>query len=138
MEQRISIITLGVSDLARARAFYERGLGWHASRASTAGIVFFDLGGVALALYDRGALGSEAGLRGEPGGATLAHNVRSREAVDQVLARAAAAGATVLGPAVDRFWGGYSGYFHDPEGHAWEVAWNPHLALDDEGRIHLP
>ncbi len=141
MEQRLSIVTLGVSDLARARAFYCDGLGWRASRASNETLVFIDAGGVALALFRRDDLAQDAGL--DPygqgfSGVTLAHNVAERSGVDRVLAEAEAAGAAVLKPAENAFWGGYSGYFADPDGHAWEVAWNPFFPLDDDGRIVLP
>jgi catechol 2,3-dioxygenase-like lactoylglutathione lyase family enzyme len=140
MEQRLSIVTLGVADLARSRRFYER-LGWKASGASTQDIVFFQLGGSALSLYGREALAHDAVLPAEGtgfGGITLAHNVRSREEVDAVLKQAQAAGARVLKPAEDAFWGGYSGYFADPDGHPWEIAWNPHSPLLDDGSFRLP
>ncbi len=141
MDQRLSIVTLGVSDLARARAFYCDGLGWRASRASNENIVFIDAGGVALALYPRGYLAADARLDAQGAGfsgVTLAHNVAGRDDVDRVLAEAEAAGAAILKPAEDAFWGGYSGYFADPDGHAWEVAWNPFFPLSDDGPIVLP
>ncbi len=140
MEQRISLITLGVANLEASRSFYER-LGWTRSVAKAEGVAFFQAGGLALALYPRQALAEDLGLTLEaPGfrGITLAHNVRSREQVDRVLAEAVEAGATLLKPAADAFWGGYVGCFADPDGFAWEVAWNPHFPLDSEGRITLP
>jgi hypothetical protein len=140
MEQRLSIVTLGVADLARSREFYER-LGWRRSAKGSEGVAFFRAGGVVLALYPRAALAEDAHVPAEGGGfggVTLAHNARSREEVDAVLAGAQAAGARLLKPAQDVFWGGYSGYFADPDGHPWEVAWNPFFPLDEEGRLQLP
>ena len=143
MEQRLSLVTLGVADLARSRRFYEEGLGWRASGASTDEVAFFQLGGIALALWGREALAEDArlpdpGPGGGFGGVALAHNVRTREEVDAVLARARAAGGRVLRPGEDASWGGYTGYFADPDGHLWEVAWNPHFALREDGALQLP
>jgi catechol 2,3-dioxygenase-like lactoylglutathione lyase family enzyme len=141
MEQRISLITLGVADLARSRRFYLDGLGWRASSAGNEHVVFIDAGGVILGLYGRAALAEDMGVAPEGrgfAGFSLAHNVRTREEVDRVLARAQAAGARVLKPAQEAFWGGYSGYFADPDGHPWEVAHNPHFPLDAAGRVQLP
>jgi uncharacterized protein len=140
MEQRVSIVTLGVSDLERSRKFYER-LGWKKSKASNDDIVFFQAGGIVLALYSRSELAKDANLDAEGrgfGGATIAYNTRSREEVDRVLDEAAQAGAKILKPAVVASWGGYSGYFADPDGHPWEVAWNPHFAIDKDGSLRLP
>ncbi len=140
MEQRISLITLGVADLDASRSFYER-LGWTRSVARSEGVVFFQVGGMALALYPRQALADDLGIQLEPPrscGVTLAHNLRNRAEVDRALAEAVDAGATLLKSGADVFWGGYVGYFADPDGFAWEVAWNPHFLLDDEGRIKLP
>jgi len=143
MEQRLSLITLGVASLPRSRHFYEDGLGWKPSSASRDSIVFFQLGGIGLALYGREALAEDAHLAESGptsgfGGITLAHNVRSREEVDAVLALAERAGGRILKPAQDVFWGGYSGYFADPDGHAWEVAWNPFAPLAEDGSLMLP
>jgi uncharacterized protein len=143
MEQRLSLVTLGVADLARSRRFYEEGLGWRASGASTGEVAFFQLGGIALALWGREALAEDARLPGPGpgggfGGIALAHNVRTREEVDAVLARARAAGGRVLRPGEDASWGGYTGYFADPDGHLWEVAWNPHFTLREDGGLQLP
>ena len=130
MDPRISMITLGVDDLERAIRFYEHGLGL--PRHPSAGEVsFFALAGTWLGLYGREALARDAGRAaaapaGTFGGIALAHNVASRAAVDAVLAEAVGAGATLLRAAADTDWGGYSGYFADPDGHPWEVAWNPH------------
>ncbi len=141
MEQRLSLVTLGVADVAASRAFYER-LGWTASAASQEGIAFFKAGGAVLALYGRRALAEDARLPDAPaggfGGIALAHNVRSREEVDTVLAAAVTAGGRLLAPAEEAFWGGYSGYFADPDGYPWEVAWNPGFPLAEDGSIELP
>ena len=143
MEQRLSLVTLGVADLARSRRFYEDGLGWRASGAGNAEVAFYQLGAIALALWGREELAADAGLPapgsgGGFGGIALAHNVRTREEVDVVLARAEAAGARLLKPGTDAVWGGYTGYFADPDGHLWEVAWNPFFALQEDGSLRLP
>jgi uncharacterized protein len=144
MEPRISLVTLGVADLARSRRFYEDGLGWRPSAASVATTVFYQLGGLALALYGRAALAAGSGLGAEAasgsgfGGIALAHNVRTRGEVDAVLAEAERAGGRVLAPAKTAEWGGYTGCFADPDGHVWEIAWNPHFALDAAGALRLP
>lgn len=140
MEQRISLITLGVADLERSRSFYER-LGWRRSMSKTEGIVFFQAGGIALALYPRAELARDANLAPEGrgfSGIALAWNARSRDEVDAVLAEAEAAGAAILKPAQEAFWGGYSGYFADPDQFPWEVAWNPSFAMAEDGSIRLP
>jgi catechol 2,3-dioxygenase-like lactoylglutathione lyase family enzyme len=140
MEPRISLITLGVVDIPRARRFYEA-LGWRASGASSEHVTFFQLGGLALSLYGREALAEDAHLPGAGagfGGIALGHNVRERADVDTTLDEVRAAGGTILKPAEDVFWGGYSGYFADPDGHPWEVAWNPHFPIQDDGKIQLP
>ena len=142
MDQRLSIVTLGVADLARARRFYEAGLGWTASKASQDGVIFYQVGGMVLALYPRSALADDMGVaaddsRGFPG-LTLGYNTRSREEVAAVLAAAEAAGGTILKPAADTFWGGYGGYFADPDGHIWEVSFNPFWPLLADGSVQLP
>lgn len=140
MEPRISLVTLGVADLSRSRAFYER-LGWKASSASTGTVVFFQAGGMILGLYPRRLLAEDARLDPQGsgfGGIALAHNGRGKAEVDRLLAEAVAAGATLLKPAEDACWGGYSGYFADPDGHPWEVAWNPFFPIADNGTITLP
>ena len=132
MDPRISIITLGVSDLARSVAFYRDGLGLP-KRDGPDSIAFFDLKGTWLGLYPRDDLADDvtvpAAGSGFPG-ITLAHNVSSPEEVDRTLAEAVAAGATLVKPGQEVFWGGYSGYFADPDGFYWEVAWNPHFEIE--------
>lgn len=137
MEQRVSLITLGVADLARARTFYES-LGWRVS-AGESDVVFFQAGGLVVALWDRASLARDSAVddSGGWGGVTLAHNVDSAEAVDQVLASAEAAGARIGRPGAATFWGGYSGVFVDPDGHPWEVAHNPGWRLAPDGTVHL-
>ncbi|MGC4805109.1 VOC family protein [Micromonospora sp. DT233] len=144
MEQRLSLVTLGVVDLPRARAFYER-LGWRGQEVEQT--VFFQAGGLAVVLWARDKLAADAGITdaGIPdagtdgfGGLSLAQNVRSREEVDAVLAEASAAGATVTRPARNTFYGGYAGCFTDPDGHVWEIAWNPGFPLAADGTITLP
>lgn len=140
MEQRVSIITLGVTDLDRSRQFYER-IGWRRSVAKSEGIVFFQSGGMAVALYPREELAKDANVAPDGTGfqgVTLAYNARNRAEVDSVLADAVAAGAKLLKPAQEAFWGGYSGYFSDPDGFLWEVAWNPEFAIAEDGSIRLP
>jgi predicted lactoylglutathione lyase len=137
---RVTVVTLGVQDLARSRNFYEA-LGFVASRSSNESIVFMDAGGIVLALYRRKLLADDANLSSEGsgfGGVTLARNVGSKAEVDDALEVARSAGATLLKPAQEAFWGGYSGYFADPDGHAWEVAFNPHWKLDSAGSVVLP
>ncbi len=146
MEPRLSLITLGVADVAKARLFYER-LGFKASSASQDGVTFMDAGGVVLALFGRLALAEDAklasvdaGINRPAGfsGVALAHNARSEAAVDAILAEAAVCGASLLKPGQKVFWGGYSGYFADLDGHLWEVAYNPFFPFDEAGRIRLP
>ena len=140
MQPRVSFVTLGVADVARARRFYEA-LGFKASSASQPSVTFFDAGGVVLALFGRADLADDAKLAdSRPGfsGVALAHNVASPAEVDRVLAEAVAAGARLVKPGQKAFWGGYSGYFSDPDGHLWEVAHNPFMPLDAEGRVKLP
>ncbi len=139
MEQRISIVTLGVADLGRSRRFYER-LGWKASAASNDSIVFFQAGGIALALYSRKELAKDANVATEGkgfGGITIAYNARTRDEVDTVLAEALAAGAKLLKAAEEAVWGGYSAYFADPDNSPWEVAWNPFFSIAEDGSIRV-
>lgn len=132
MEPRISIITLGVADLERSVRFYRDGLGLP-RQAGPDSIAFFDLKGAWLSLYPRGELADDVTVPAEGSGfsgVTLAHNVRSPEDVDATLQEAVDAGATLVKPGQKVFWGGYSGYFSDPDGHLWEVAWNPNFHID--------
>lgn len=140
MEQRLTLITLGVADLARSIAFYER-LGWERSARQAEGVAFFQASGIVLSLYPRAALAGDAGLPAEGAGFagfSLAYNTRAREEVDAVMAEAIAAGGTLVRPAFDIFWGGYVGFFADPDGFLWEVAWNPTFPLTEDGAITLP
>jgi predicted lactoylglutathione lyase len=140
MEQRVSLITLGVADLKRSSDFYE-GLGWRRSMAKAEGVVFFQTGGMALALFPRHELAKDANVDADGSGfngVSLAYNARSRVEVDSVLAEAEAAGAKIQKPAQEAFWGGYSGYFSDPDGFLWEVAWNPDFTMAEDGSIRIP
>jgi catechol 2,3-dioxygenase-like lactoylglutathione lyase family enzyme len=138
VEQRLSLLTLGVGDLARARRFYED-LGWRTSAGPDDDVVFFQAGGMILALWDRARLADDSGVTdgGGWGGMTLAHNVRSPAEVDAVIAEAARAGARIARPAGETFWGGYSGVFVDPDGHPWEVAHNPRWRIAEDGSVSL-
>jgi hypothetical protein len=138
VEQRLSLVTLGVRDLARARTFYEA-LGWKTGAEPDDDVVFFQAGCMVLALWGRDQLAEDSGVEdgGGWGGVTLAHNVGSPGEVDEVIREAEAAGATVTRAAAATFWGGYSGAFVDPEGHPWEVAHNPHWTLGQDGSIRL-
>jgi hypothetical protein len=137
VEQRLSAITLGVADLDRARAFYAA-LGW-APGFDEQEVVFFQANGLVVALWSRAALADDSAVAdgGGWGGVTLAHNVRSPEEVDAVIAQARAAGAAIAREPGETFYGGYSGVFHDPDGHPWEVAWNPGWTVGDDGSTRL-
>jgi catechol 2,3-dioxygenase-like lactoylglutathione lyase family enzyme len=139
VEQRVSLITLGVADVAQSRAFYEA-LGWATSAEPGSDVVFFQAGGMIVALWSRAQLAEDTAVtdRGGWGGMALAHNVRSPVEVDAVLAEADAAGATVARTGAETFWGGYSGVFVDPDGHAWEIAHNPFWVLAENGSVSLP
>jgi hypothetical protein len=138
MEQRVSLVTLGVEDLPRARAFYEA-LGWSTGAGPEDDVVFFQMKGMIVALWDRGRLAEDSGVEDAPGfgGVALAYNTRSPSEVDAVMAEAEAAGAKITRAAGKTFWGGYSGVFCDPDGHPWEVAHNPHWTVDEDGSVHL-
>jgi uncharacterized protein len=138
MEQRLSLVTLGVSDLARARAFYEK-LGWRTGARPDDDVVFFQAGGMIVALWDRKLLAEDSGVEdaGGWGGVTLAHNVGSPAEVDEVLGQAEAAGAAIPRAGAETFWGGYSGIFVDPDGHPWEIAHNPSWTLRENGSVSL-
>jgi uncharacterized protein len=138
VEQRLSLVTLGVRDLARARAFYEA-LGWKTGAAPGDDVVFFQVGGMIVALWDRASLAEDSGVEdgGGWGGVTLAYNVSSPAEVDSVIEEARAAGAHIPRAGAETFWGGYSGVFVDPEGHPWEVAHNPRWTVTDDGQTLL-
>ena len=138
MEQRLSLVTLGVRDLARARAFYEA-LGWKTGAEPDDDVVFFQAGGMIVALWGRDQLAEDSGVEdgGGWGGVTLAYNTRSPAEVDAAIEEARAAGATIVREPAEAFWGGYSGVFVDPDGHPWEVAHNPHWTVADDGSVRL-
>ncbi len=141
IEPRISLITLGVSDLPRAIAFYEA-IGWRRALRAAEGVAFFQLGPLGLSLYPDADLAEDAKTAPRVGtgfrGISLGHNARTREAVDAAIATMLAADGTLLVPAEEKFWGGYGGYVADPDGHAWEIAWNPAFPLDETGAITIP
>lgn len=139
MEQRLSLITLGVGELERAVGFYAA-LGWEPGNDwREQGVAFFQAGGIVVALWSREELAADSTVTdsGGWGGAALAYNTRSPEEVDAVLAEAEAAGATIGRPGAETFWGGYSGLFVDPDGHPWEVAHNPHWTIGDDGSVTI-
>jgi uncharacterized protein len=139
VEQRISLVTLGVADVSRAREFYER-LGWRGQEVEET--VFFQAGGIAVVLWGREKLADDAGVQDSRvdgfGGVTLAHNVRGTAEVDEVLAAAEQAGATITRSARETFYGGYAGCFVDPDGHVWEIAHNPGFQLGPDGQLTIP
>jgi len=138
VEQRVSLITLGVADLGRSRGFYER-LGWSGHEVQET--VFFQAGGLAVVLWGRDEVAADAGITDDGatfGGVVLAHNVRSRQEVDAVMAAAGEAGATITRAPAETFYGGYAGVFRDPDGHGWEIAHNPGFALAADGSLVLP
>jgi uncharacterized protein len=139
MDQRVTVITLGVDDLPRAKAFYEA-LGWRSNTPADLGVVFFQAGDLVVSLWDRNSLAEDSGVElGEGFGAvTLALNLDSPAAVDRVIDQAAAAGARIARAPGETFWGGYSGVFVDPDGHPWEIAHNPHWTLTPDGGVVLP
>ena len=138
MEQRVSLITLGVEDLGRSRAFYEA-LGWQSGAAPADDVVFFQTGCMVFALWGREQLTEDSTVvdSGGWGGVTLAYNARDREEVNGVIEQARAAGARIGREPGETFWGGYSGLFVDPDGHPWEVAHNPHWTVADDGSVSL-
>jgi catechol 2,3-dioxygenase-like lactoylglutathione lyase family enzyme len=141
MRPRINFVTLGVAGMARARSFYER-LGLVPSKASNAEVTFFDVNGTVLSLFGHDALAGDAGMAPAPApafrGMALAWNAASEAEADAILAHAEKSGGRIVKKAQKVFWGGYSGYFADPDGHLWEVAYNPFFPLDENGRIKLP
>lgn len=139
MEQRVSLITLGVADVARSREFY-RALGWVEAPSPADDVVFFQAGGMVLALWSRESLAEDSAVTddGGWGGVTTAYNTRSPMEVDSVIEEARAGGATIGREPAETFWGGYSGVFIDPDGHPWEVAHNPSWTIEDDGSVRLP
>lgn len=141
MKPRLSVVTLGVRDFERALHFYRDGLGWKPSSASQGDIAFFQLSGIVFALYPRDKLAEDAQVSPEGSGfagMTLAYNTKSQDEVDQVLQTVESLGAKIVKRAQKVFWGGYHGYFADPDGHLWEVAWNPFFEFDDKDNLILP
>lgn len=141
MRQKLSLVTLGVQDLQRALDFYKSGLEWKPSSASGDDVAFFPMGGIVLALYPREKLAEDATIdaRGSGfSGIALAYNAKSQAEVDEVLQTVKRIGGKIVKPAEKVFWGGYSGYFADPDGHLWEVAWNPFWTFDDHDNLVLP
>lgn len=141
MRQKLTLVTLGVRDLQKSISFFEDGLGWKRSAGSQEGIAFFQLNGMILSLFGREELAKDANVPAEGSGFpafSLALNAHDRAEVDEVLAQAAKAGAEIVKPAEEVFWGGYSGYFRDPEGFLFEVAHNPFWELDEAGSVILP
>ena len=138
MEQRVSLVTLGVRDLERARAFYEA-LGWTTGAGPTDDVVFFQTGGTIVALWSRESLADDSGVAdsGGWGGVTFAYNVRSPEEANAVIDEARRAGARIAREPGTTFWGGYSGVFVDPDGHPWEVAHNPHWTIREDGSVRI-
>lgn len=138
MKQRVSLITLGVTDLGRARAFYEA-LGWRAAERPADDVAFFQAGDMVVALWGRAKLAEDSAVADSPGwgGVTLALNFGSPAEVDAVIEEARAAGATIGREPAETFWGGYSGVFIDPDGHPWEIAHNPHWRVLDDGSVRL-
>jgi len=139
MEQRLSLITLGVADLDRARNFYENGLGFVVANDEPE-VAFYQLPGIVLALWSRAELAVDAGVRDDGAtfsGIALAHNTREREGVDALVREAVAAGGTMLRSPAATEWGGYSGYVADPDGHPWEIAHNPFWTIHADGRTTL-
>lgn len=142
MRQKLNLITLGVDDFERAVNFYEKGLGWKKSPASVDGLAVFPLGGITLSLHSRKELADDATLpnpevRREFPGLTLSYNAKSEQEVDEVLKEVEGLGATIIKPAQKVFWGGYSGYFKDLDGHLFEVAYNPFWEMDENDNLKL-
>ncbi|MGN6354057.1 MAG: VOC family protein [Parafilimonas sp.] len=140
MRQKLHLITLGVDDLQKSLDFYEKGLGWKKSDKSMDNFALFDLGGIILALHPRHELADDTTLKYQPttfSGLTISHNTKSEREVDEILKKVAKLGATIVKPAQKVYWGGYSGYFKDPDGHLFEVAYNPFWEFDENGSVKL-
>ncbi len=141
MDVRVSLITLGVGNLKKSKEFYQKAFGWSASSASNESVVFFKTKGAVVALFGRESLADDAKVDSVGRGfraISLAHNVATKTEVAKLLKKAEEAGAKITKQAQDVFWGGHAGYFADPDGHLWEVAWNPHFPLDANGELKLP
>ncbi|MEL7242834.1 MAG: VOC family protein [Cyanobacteria bacterium J06573_2] len=141
MRQQLSIVTLGVKDLQRSLKFYKDGLGWKPSNASNENITFFQMGGVVFSLYPRNKLAEDVKIKPDGdgfSGITLAYNAKDKTEVDNVLKQVESLGAKIVKKAEKVFWGGYSGYFSDFDGHLWEVAWNPFFEFDESNNLVLP
>jgi uncharacterized protein len=141
MRQKLNLVTLGVKDFDSAVNFYKNGLGWKTSSASTDDTAFFPMGGIVLSLYPREKLAEDAMVDAQGSGfsgITLAYDTKSQEEVDEVLRAVEKIGGKIVKPGQKVFWGGYSGYFADLDGHLWEVAWNPFFAFDDQDNLVLP
>ena len=140
MRQKLTLITLGVEDIRRAVDFYEKGLGWKRSSASMDDMILFPLGGIVLGLYPRKLLAEDAGVRDDGknfSGITLSYNAKNEREVEEILNKVESLGATIVKPAQKVFWGGYHGYFQDPDGHLIEVAFNPFWELDENDNLKL-
>lgn len=140
MRQKLNLITLGVDDFEKSLNFYEKGLGWKKSDKSMEGLALFDLGGIVLALHPRHELAADATLKYQPSefsGMTVSYNAKSEKEVDEVMAQVKKLGAKIIKPAQKVYWGGYSGYFKDLDGHLFEVAYNPFWPLDEKGNVIL-
>lgn len=141
MEQRLTMVTLGVANVARSRAFYE-GLGFKSSSFKADDVAFFQMAGTVLSIYDRKSLANDIGATekhaGGFNGVTLAWNARTEQEVDAAISEAVKAGAALIKEAEQTSWGGYAGYIADPDGHLWEIAFNPYWPLDEKGALQLP
>lgn len=140
MRQKLNLITLGVDDFEKSLNFYEKGLGWKKSDKSMEELALFDLGGIVLALHPRHELAADATLKYQPSefsGMTVSYNAKSEKEVDEVMAQVKKLGAKIIKPAQKVYWGGYSGYFKDLDGHLFEVAYNPFWPLDEKGNVIL-
>ncbi len=141
MRQKLNIVTLGVEDLERSLKFYKDGLGWKPSSASNENVAFFQMGGVVFSLYPWDKLAEDAKIKSDGSGfsgITLAYNAKDEAEVDKVLQQVESLGAKIIKKAEKVFWGGYSGYFADFDGHLWEVAWNPFFEFDESDNLVLP
>lgn len=140
MDQRLTIVTLGVKDLEVSKDFYENKFGWERVETTGEHIVFFQLNGIQLALYPKGALAEDAGVEYEGNGfkgVTIAYNTRSIAEVDKIIQKLKGRGVRIVKPPQKVFWGGYSSYVADPDGHLWEIAFNPYMSLDVQGNVVL-